>query len=387
MGRNKLNFSKQQIEGLSPSPDGERLAYYDTKVSGLEISVTPTGVKTFSVIKWINGRTQRVGLGRYDGTALQPPSFESDPLSVLGNNPRLSVDHARQLAIAVISELSSGQTPQQIRRQKFDDFTLGQLFEEYMDKYARDHCKSWKVIEECFERYLGEWTNKPVRSIKRTDVQMLVNRLGKERGKTTANRTLELLRAIINKGTQWMLFSGENPATGIARFKMKPRKRFLYEHEIPRLAAAIEAEENDDIRDYVMISLYTGARKSNVMSMRWEHVDLDAGTWLIPDTKNDTAQTILLTGAELAILQRRFANRKSKKNFDFVFPGPGDSGHLADPKKGWQRILQRAQIADLHLHDLRRYPESRIIRSKIAAGAQNCPLCGSQLGSPAIYSA
>lgn len=354
MARYKQQFTKQYVESLKPSPEGQRVNYYDTKVTGLELCVTPTGVKTFSVLKWVNGRTQRVGLGRYDGTAMQCTEFEGDPLCVLGNNPRLTIEHARQLAQAVIAQLSSGQTPQVLRRQEPDQITLGQLFEEYMDKYARDHCKSWKVIEECFYRYLSDWKERPIGEIKRIDIQVLLNKLAKERGKTTANRTLELIRAIVNKGKQWMLVTGENPATAITKYKTKPRDRFLYEHEIPKLAAAIAAEPSDNIRDYVLLSLYTGARKSNVLAMRWEHVDLEAATWLIPDTKNDTAQTILLTDAELEILRRRFQNRKKNINFEYVFPGPGVAGHLADPKKGWKRILERAGISDFHIHDLRR---------------------------------
>lgn len=354
MAKNKRQLNKTIIESIVPSINGERLTYYDTKVNGLELGVTPNGVKTFSVLKWVNGRTQRVGLGRYDGEAMQSPEFERDPLCVLGRNPRLSIDQARILALSVISALASGQSPQDLRHKNSDQITLEQLFEEYMDKYARDHCKSWKVIEDNFYRYFDDWRKRPVGSIRRTEVQMLVNKLGKERGRTTANRALELLRAIFNKGMQWLLVTGENPATGITKFKTKPRSRFLYEHEIPKLAAAIEAEKKDYIKDYVLLSLYTGARKSNVLSMRWEHIDLEAATWTIPDTKNDTAQTILLTESELEILRKRHDNRKKEVNFDFVFPGTGVNGHLADPKKGWQRILKRAEIPDLHLHDLRR---------------------------------
>lgn len=53
--------------------------------------------------------------------------------------------------------------------------------------------------------------------------------------------------------------------------------------------------------------------------MRWEDVDLDNGAWIIPDTKNGTSQTILLTPDELTILKQRFDGRKS---FEWVFPGP-----------------------------------------------------------------
>ena len=181
--------------------------------------------------------------------------------------------------------------------------------------------------------------------------------MGRENGKRTANRTLELLRAIINKGKQWSLVEGDNPATGVTKFKLKPRDRFVFEEELPKLVAAIEAEPKQDIKDYVLLSLYSGARKSNVLSMRWEHISLEAGTWVLPDTKNSTSQTILLTEPELAILKRRFDDRKNISNpnaFVFVFPGTGKEGYLADPKKGWYRILDRAGLKDLHLHDLRR---------------------------------
>lgn len=95
---------------------------------------------------------------------------------------------------------------------------------------------------------------------------------------------------------------------------------------------AINAEENQEVKDYVLISLYTGARKMNVLKMRWADVDLDSAVWKIPDTKNDTAQTILLTGPELEILKERFENRTS---FEYVFHKKGmKSPHLTDPKKG-----------------------------------------------------
>jgi integrase len=228
---------------------------------------------------------------------------------------------------------------------------LGELFDEYIDKYAIEHTKTWKVMQECFGRYLSHWKNRPVDEISRAEVQLLINKLGKDNGKTTANRTLELLRAVINKGRTWSLVSVENPAIGVSKFRLRARERFVAEDELPRLIAAIEAEENTEIRDYLLISLSTGARKNNVLSMRWKDLDLELGMWTIPDTKNGTSQTILLTPNELAILRERQQNPKSR---EWVFPGPDTSKHLCDPKKGWARILKKAKINDLHLHDLRR---------------------------------
>ncbi len=349
MNRNKINFTKSELSRLAKSEPGRRRCYYDTNTPGLELRVTDSGTKSFSVYKWINGKNHRIVLGRFNPDAIQTPEFQKDPLSVLGNNPGLSIEQARVLAVAVMMELALGNNPLAARKKK-DGITLGDLFKEYLHGYAIDHCKTWKVIEECFYRYLDHWKTRPVSSIKRSEVQMLVNKLGKENGRATANRTVELLRAVINKGKQWELINCDSPATGITKFKLKHRERFVYAEELPRLVAAIHAEENQEIKDYVLISLYTGARKMNVLTMRWADVDLDNGVWRIPDTKNDTAQTILLTGPELEILKTRFANRKS---FEYVFPGR-KRPHLYDPKKGWHRILKRAKIENLHLHDLRR---------------------------------
>jgi integrase len=347
----KQNLTKSIIESLNPSPDGKRLYYYDLKIPGLELCVTPTGAKSFAVRRWTNGRSHRVMLGKYSPLALQPREFDADPLIVLEKNPTLTIEHARQLAQAVLGQLAAGDRPREIKRRQGNEITLGELFEEYIDKYAMEHTKTWKVMQECFDRYLNDWKGRPVVEISRGEVQLLINKLGKERGKTTANRTLELLRAVINKGKIWSLINVENPAAGVSKFKLQSRERFVAEDELPRLIEAIEAEENAEIRDYLLISLSTGARKTNVLTMRWEHIDLESGTWTIPDTKNGTSQTILLTPDELKIIKERFDNRKS---FEWVFPGPDKTKHLCDPKKGWARILKAAKIKDLHLHDLRR---------------------------------
>lgn len=115
-----------------------------------------------------------------------------------------------------------------------------------------------------------------------------------------------------------------------------------------------------------MLSLFTGARKSNVLAMSWANLDLRKGIWSIPgeQAKNSQAHAIPLTGEELKILRRRYKEQEktrreqgqnqSHKNNHFVFFGTGKTGHLVEPKRAWRSILQRAQIENLHLHDLRR---------------------------------
>jgi hypothetical protein len=245
--------SEWTLPELPKAAPGKRDCYYDTKMPGLELCVT-------------------------NADAIQSPEFDKDPLCVLANNPGLSIEQARHLAAAVLVQLAAGNNPLHSKRSA-SNMSLGALFKEYIEAYAKDHTKTWKVMEECFNRYLSHWKSRPINSIKRSDVQLLINKLGKENGNTTSNRTLELLRAVINKGKHWSLITCENPATGISKFKLKPRSRFLHEEELPKLIAAIETEtkKDTDIKDYLALVCTR------------EHVNLKSATWVIPDTKNDTA--------------------------------------------------------------------------------------------------
>ena len=119
--------------------------------------------------------------------------------------------------------------------------------------------------------------------------------------------------------------------------------------ELPRFFAALAEEPNETIRDYLLLSLLTGARRANVLAMRWADMALDRGEWRIPLTKNGTPQTVTLTPESLEILLRRQAanDAAADKRSSFVFPGPGKSGHLMEPKKGWQRTLERAEVIEL----------------------------------------
>ena len=151
--------------------------------------------------------------------------------------------------------------------------------------------------------------------------------------------------------------------------------------ELPRFFEALANEPNETARDFFMVSLLTGARKSNVLAMRWKDISFNAATWRIEETKNGEAQTVHLPSQAVELLKAR----KLESDSPWVFPGNGKSGHLADPKKAWTRILSEAGIDDLRIHDLR-----RTLGSYQAATGANGYTIGKSLGhksqqSTAIY--
>jgi integrase len=172
-------------------------------------------------------------------------------------------------------------------------------------------------------------------------MQRLFNRITEKSGKIAANRFIDRLRAIFNKGIEYG-WKGVNPVTGIKKHKSKSRDRYLQKEELPKFFEALQEEENIKLKDYILLSLLTGIRKSNVLSIRWQDISFQNETLYLPDTKNGVPQLVPLVPDALEILKRR---AKNKDGSQWIFPSETSaSGHLIEPKKVWKRILQNTTL-------------------------------------------
>lgn len=324
----KFNFTKAAIEAL-PVPGKGWVYHYDLKVQGLGIGVGSTGKKSFILYRKINGRPERIILGRY---------------------PDLTIEQARGKASELNADIAKGKSPADLLREAKREMTLDDLFNEYMARRAAFNKRPDKP-KATYRLYLSSLGKRKLSTIKHEEVDRLHKKIGREIGIVTANIVLKLLHVMFNKAiNEWRIWKGENPAHGIAKFPEQSRDRFLQSDELPRFFQAVAEEENETIRDYVLMSLLTGARRSNVLAMRWQDINFERAEWRIHETKNGTPQTVTLSPEAIEIL----SNRKASDNGEFVFPGFGKVGHLMEPKKGWKRILERAGIDNLRIHDLRR---------------------------------
>lgn len=324
----KFNFTKAAIEAL-PLPLKGWKYYYDLKVQGLGIGIGSSGKKTFILYRKINGRPERITLGRY---------------------PDLTIEQARGKASEINSDIANGLNPADFSRESKREMTLDDLFHEYMVRTAAFNKRPDKP-EANYRLYLSPWGKRKLSSIKHEEVDSLHKKLGRDKGVVTANIALKLLHVMYNKAiNEWRIWKGENAAHGIKKFTEKSRDRFLQGDELPRFFQALAEEQNDTMRDYFLLALLTGARRSNVLAMQWSDVNLDRAEWRIEETKNGTPQTVTLSPEAVDLLR----NRKPAEPDTFVFPGSGKTGHLMEPKKAWKRILERAGIEDLRIHDLRR---------------------------------
>ncbi len=325
---NRFRFSKTALEKLPLPAKGVRATYYDQDISKLALRVTAAGTKSFYIVK-------RVGVDMV--------WFK------LGVFPEMTVEQARRAGEVALGSFAGQDNPAEIRRSAKGMPTLSQFFVEYGKRHG--HSKlAWRDDQQRFRDYLGPpLGSRKLSLVTREMVGRILSDMDRD-GKSgaTVNNVRALASALFGKAIEWGYVT-ENPVRGIKTRKAVKRDRFISATELPRFFAAVAEEPNFVVRDYFLISLLTGARRANVLAMRWADVNLQEGIWRIPRTKNGDPQNVTLSPEAIAILtQLNVLNVGKAKTSQYVFPGPGASGHLVEPKKGWQRIFDRDELNQLN---------------------------------------
>jgi len=321
----RINFTKTVIDNLMPTQ--KRYKIYDVTIPKLAVIVTEKGTKSFVVIKRTATESIKVTIGHY---------------------PDVTIQQARTQAIFILKEIAEGKNPNEKKRKFRQEMTLKELFDMFMERYSKRTKKSWKYDEREIPKHLGCWFNRKISTITKSQVQKLHEKISIENGMYQANRTLERLKSMYNRAIDWG-WDGTNPCNGIKKNKEVKRDRFLRPDELPRFFTALQNETNEVARNYIWMLLLTGARKTNVLAMRWDEIDFELQIWRIPDTKNGEPVNIPLTSLAMQLL------KSIKHESEWVFPSSTSSaGHLQDPKKAWNRILKQAEIENLRIHDIRR---------------------------------
>ena len=348
---NAFPFTHSRLESIKPPKTG-RDSYRDTKITGLYFTITANASKSFYFVKRINGKTKRIRIGGY---------------------PDISIDEARKEAQRFNGEIAKGENPHQSRRTKNNTATLGELFNYWLDSYAKVHKKTWKEDDRVFQKYCASIKNKQLTSLTKADIVKWHQSVGKKNGHYQANRAFQLIRSLFRVGDE-IGYTGENPCLKVRLFQEQSREQFLMPAELKLFYDAV-MEEPPLWRDLLFVLLFTGQRKRNVCQMRWEELDLTRGLWFVAGEtmKNGSPLVVVLSTNALAILNER--SSASDKHADWVFPSERGTGAVVDPKKAWERIRERSGLADVRMHDLR-----RTLGSWQALGGTSLQIIGKSLG-------
>ena len=347
---NKFNFTNKELDNIPQVAKGSRVSYFDTKVSGLSLRVTYTGIKSFVIRQRINGKRIADTLGHY---------------------PDMTIAQARNAARLSLNALSVGINPNDEKlSKKIKSITLKQVMESYASSRKKtlkeQTLKDYWLI---FNGYLLEWQDKQLVDISRSMVVKKHGLIG-ERTIYRANATMRLLRALFNyaigeyEDTNGAPIIMHNPVQKISHnkswFREKARTNIIEPNDLKDWFIAVmelpdgksnttHKNTSDTVRDYLIELLFTGLRPSEGLNLEWSNIDFKNKLLSITDTKNHEDHTLPLPKYIINLLLKRKSESKGK----YVFPGYNPNKALVSSNRQVKKVIIESGVNFL-LHDLRR---------------------------------
>jgi integrase len=172
-----------------------------------------------------------------------------------------------------------------------------------------------------------------------------------KRSPPTVNRYLAALSHACGVAVKEWGWLEENPLRKVSKLKeSRGRTRFLLDDERAQLLKACQQSDNAYLYPIVVIALSTGMRKSEILNLKWQDIDLDKGAIILHETKNGERRRVPLQHIALENIKQHGKVRNLK--CDYVFPSHKTCQPI-DIRAPWEKALKDAQIENFRFHDLR----------------------------------
>jgi integrase len=346
-------ITKRTVDALQPN--GRDQFLWDADLKGFGLKVTAGGSKVY-ILQYRNGgrgaATKRVTIGRHG--ALTP-------------------EQARKEAARLLGAVAQGSDPAAVRAAQKVAPTVAALADRFLAEHVATKSKPRTAIE--YRRLLENTVlpaigRKRVRDVSRADI----SRLHHERSDKPydANRALAVLSKMFTLAEKWgERPDGSNPCRYVERYAERKRERMLSAEEFGRLADALKASARSPyIVAAVKLLIFTGARLTEILDLKWEWIDFDRGEARLPDSKTG-AKTLHLPAPALAVL----ADLPRVEGNPHVIVGNVAGARLVNLEKPWRAIRKAAGLHDVRLHDLR-----HAFASVAASSGMGLPIIGKMLG-------
>lgn len=283
----------------------------------------------------------------------------------IGSASMLGITAAKRRGKAVVAQSLVGLDPIEQRAEKLASQTLHQLVTNHYLPHIKAHKRSWKTDETILRVHVMPVLGSTyLDRIKSEDISAIVTAM-KEQGYAggTGNRVVIVLRHLFNLARKWRIPTvKDNPTAGIVLAPDVSRERFLSLDEAQRLISSIRLDENSVAANAILLLLLTGARRNEVTYAKWEYIDWEKRTLLVPLSKSGKKRAVALNAAALDMLQAipRHAD------CPYIFPSPITGRPSPSLHFPWLRIKERAGLEDLRLHDLRHSFASFLVNNGVS---------------------
>jgi len=343
-------ITKRTVDALQTT--GKEYVHWDGELTGFGVRVRATGAKSFVAVYRIGGRNspqRRVTIGAVG---------------------KIEAEKAREEARTIIMQAELGQDRAAEKAKVRAELT----FDKVCDLYLKEGCETKKAstiatdkgrVERHIKPLLGK---KRIGEITRADVEKFMRDVasGKtavdektkkrgraivEGGKGTATRTVGLLGGIMSFAVSRQM-RADNPVWGVKRYPDKKGETFLSPSDLAKLGAALVAAEeagaNPSATAIIRLLAITGARKSEIATLKWSEVDVERGYLRLGDSK--TGAKVIPIGAPA---REVLAALPVMEGSPYVFPSATGDSHFQGVEKIWRNVRASAGFPTLRLHDLR----------------------------------
>lgn len=333
---------------------------HDTKLSGFGARRQKNAISYFVKLR-VGGQQRWVTIGQHgrpddDGGTWTPDTARRKAIKIMGN-PALADKPAPPVV-------------------KLSCLMFGDVADEFMKLHGAKHKpRTGEEQQRILRLYLKPaFGHLEFAAIKRTHVEEA--HAGWKDKPRAANHALAVLSTMMNWAEEHGYRDRDtNPCRRIPHYPQNNRECFLQPEELARLGTVLkQVEKAGSVEPYALAAIrlliFTGARLSEILTLRWSYVDLQRQTLLLPDSKTGQ-KTIPLNAAAIAVLKKI---PKMEKN-PHVIVGRKPGSRLINLQKPWQYVRSLAKLDDVRLHDLRHTFAS----VGVAAGG-SLPIIGRALG-------
>lgn len=336
-------LTKLLISDIKP-PDKGQVIYRDSALQGLGLRVTPKSM-SYIVEGRVNGTFRRVTLGK---------------------ESQLTPTDARKKAVKVLAAMASGKDPTMEKaKRKIRGATLQEVLDHFLSVRILKP-NTVRTYRQMVPRCLGDWLNLPVTAITREMVEQRHMSLRKPTqqgtsGEAQANTVMHILGTLLNFASVNYEIDGKpillvNPVKRLSNnrrwYPHRRRQSVIPDHKLPAWHAAVMELRHQKVKDYLMLLLLTGLRRTEGATLRWEDIDFQSKVLRIRAelAKNGNEHRLPLSDYLYEMLHRRYLDRADS---EYVFPGQGGNHHLVDSDHVIQGVAAKADCPFI-LHDLRR---------------------------------
>lgn len=320
---------------------GKDYRVWDTHTKNLNVRIFPSGAKTYFFCY------------RNSERKLRWPK--------IGCANAMPIDRARKIARELQIAVDQGRDPMQDRQSLRDEPSMTDLWEAYLNQHARPKKKASSVREDerLWRLHLApRFATTKVKSLSLAALRKMHADMSGTPG--AANRTLALLSTMMSFAVdaEWV---DNNPCPRIQRYPEEAKERFLTDAEAKRLWAALDTDRDQCAATIIKTLLLTGARKSEVLAMRWQDVSLDgpAPSWTLQVGEQKSERTkrrvfVRPLDQSVASILREWRSAQRTPSLTWVFPSERKrDSHRTCFKYAWNRIRCSVALEDVRVHDLR----------------------------------